>query len=117
MSELNKQRLGSTERTDEQGTYTVYHRQCNYNGCGIDLTSRNRHGEYLMCKPCYLISDRAKPRAKSRKLSGHHIPNPERQRVHNLLTAFLCHPTVKELKDSLLDALVTYEIKERMSRL
>lgn len=45
--------------------------------------------------------------------SVHHAVSPERQAIHSLLTKFLMHSTHKEFKDNLLDALVTYEIKER----
>ena len=118
---------GSTTRTDELGTYTHYHRLCNL--CGVELTSRNRPADgSLRCKECMATKARevwaargdvpqvpSKPRR--RLAEGHHVSDPDKQKVHGLLTAFLCAPTIKAYKDALLDALVDHELKERFRTL
>ena len=111
---------GATVRTDEEGEYVAYHVRCNWNDCGIELTSRNRTTTGARrCKPCGLeaardaaarVRDGLAPIATERmqKPPG----GPERQAIHKLLTSFLCQPKIKEHKDKLLAALVDHELKE-----
>jgi ribosomal protein L37AE/L43A len=145
MAHLPEHPIGSTVRTDEQGSYVAYHKICK--NCQVELTSRNRvSGGALKCKTCQASDAKVawreaagwpnqmgRPRTVSgnpasepvtkpasapvtkaeRQSEAHHTVNPERQAVHSLLTKFLLYPTHKETKDNLLDALVTYEIKDR----
>ena len=123
---LNKVPRGATVRTDADGEYVAYHRVCNWLNCGVELTSRNRAPTgALRCIPCGLEAMREGAKASyskpstnaSRRMEDHHVENPEGQKVHKLLTGFLCNPTVTSLKDALLSELVTYEIRKRMSHL
>ena len=114
---------GATLRSDSDGEYVHFHKLCKH--CSVDLTSRNRvQSGAIVCRECFnrVARERAaiartdpnyKPR-RSDKSTGVHIENPDRQKVHQLLTRFLCNPTSKAYKDVLLSELVTYEIRERM---
>lgn len=48
-----------------------------------------------------------------RDVGLHHSVNPERQKMHSMLTKFLMHPTSRAAKEELLDGLVSFELKER----
>lgn len=51
MAQLPEHPIGSTVRTDDDGSYVAYHRVCR--NCQIELTSRNRgSGGVLKCKTC-----------------------------------------------------------------
>lgn len=115
---LNNIPNGATVRTDADGEYIHFHRRCK--DCEAELTSRNRSQGALVCKPCVAL--RVKEKISSLSTAG--MPrtkkppiNPEQKGIHSLLTAFLARPTIKELKDELLDALVTHELKERFRTL
>jgi hypothetical protein len=116
---------GATVRTDDEGEYVAYHVRCNWNDCGIELTSRNRTTTGARrCKPCGLEAMRdaaARARDGLQPADNERLKKPpggpERQAIHHLLTAFLAHPTVKELKDRILAALVDHELKERFRTL
>ena len=110
---------GSTVRTDDQGTYTVYHRSCKSRDCRADLTSRNCAGASLLCLECSLAKDQAKqsptaltPREKATVKANR--MNPQRIKAHGLLDAVLNHPTNEYLKRDLQSFLMTLEIKARM---
>jgi hypothetical protein len=118
--------LGTTTHTDEQGSYIKYHKACH--NCHVELTSRNRDpNRSLRCMPCqkeyrWTQSNPSQPlearKSRPRKLTAlHHAVSPERQRVHNLLTTFLCNPLYSYTKSNLLAALVDHELKARFSKL
>lgn len=109
---------GSTERADELGTYTHYHRRCNYRGCGEELTSRNRYQGYLLCRPCAAAKDRelwhSKPRtALAVAAAEAKREDPQRKHAHSLLESFLNHPEIPEIKQRLLSKLVDLELIAR----
>lgn len=120
--------------SDVYGDYTIYvNRSCKT--CSIQLTSRNRYGKFQnLCKTHGLEHDRARMAAKrggskpvdprgnrppdqrtgtTRVMETHHAANPERQKVHSLLTKFLINPKSKITKDELLSSLVDYELINR----
>lgn len=124
----------ATEQTasDVYGDYIVYtNRHCKV--CSTQLTSRNRHDHQNFCKTHGLEHDRARMEAKragkpvdprgnrppdqrtgtTRVMETHHAANPERQKVHSLLTKFLINPKSKITKDELLSSLVDYELINR----
>lgn len=112
----------NTERTDSLGTYTAYHRLCQYRGCGTELTSRNRHQQYLLCKPCARAKDRDRFYLKGRTpaeaaLARAKKEDPMRQKAHHLLEQFLNHPRNADIKAGLVSYLTTIEIAHFMSRL
>jgi hypothetical protein len=129
---------GATLREDAGGQYVAYHRACTWNGCGVELTSRNRSKTgALRCIPCGHEAMREVSRggAGGRKVEPlnpvaprppaipairadppYHLEHQEKQKVYALMTAFLCAPTVAVNKELLLAELVTYEIRERMWR-
>lgn len=112
----------NTERTDELGTYIAYHRLCNYQGCGIELTSRNRHQQYLMCKPCAKAKDRARSYLKARTpaqvaLAEARRVDPMRKKAHHLLESYLNNPSNDDIKYGLCSYLRTIEIAHLMGKL
>lgn len=122
----NQLRQGSIERTDDQGTYTAYLRTCNYRECGVELTSRNRFGSYLMCMDCSRIKDRVayhsstsgKPRtALEKAVLANRRAEPDRTKAHSLLNDFLDHITSADTKQALQGFLMTLEIKALMRHL
>ena len=122
----NELKLGSTERTDDQGTYTAYHRTCNFRDCGTELTSRNRFGKYLMCIECSRTKERAyyhsKPGKPTRSalekvVLANRRAEPDRTKAHSLLNDYLDCPTSVNLKQVFQSFLMTLEIKALMRHL
>ena len=112
----------NTQLTDEHGTYTVYHRLCNYQGCGVELTSRNRFQSYLLCKPCAKAKDRARSFKKARTpqqiaLAEERRVDPRRRKAHHLLEMFLNNPTNADIKQGLSSYLMDLEIAGFMRNL
>lgn len=112
--------------SDELGSHFIYEdRVCKI--CSVQLTTRNRYGFQNYCESHGRERDRLRmaerrgtwrPEALPENGSkAHHVESPDRQKVHNLLSTFLNHPTTQTAKDALLDGLVTYEIKARMRHL
>ena len=137
---------GTTLRTDEEGEYVAYHRFCNWRGCGVELTSRNRSNTgALRCTPCGLEAMRELSRASYKSKGSpqvespqeqpsapppqppvtpsiradppYHLDHQEKQKAHYLLQEFLYNPTNAAAKEALLSELLTYEIRDLMWRL
>ena len=122
MTPTDEIKLGSTERTDGQGTYTHFHRRCNFRDCGVELTSRNRAGSNLMCKPCAAAKVRAayggKPRGLAKKAAlAARRADPLRTKAHSLLNDLLDRPASVDIKQALLSLLMTAEIKSLMAKI
>ena len=122
----NEIKLGSTERTDEQGTYTAFHRTCKFRDCGIELTSRNRDGTHLMCRTCanaaantrYHNGTPGKPRtALDKAVLANRRAEPDRTKAHSLLNDLLDRPASVDLKQALESFLLTVQIKSLMRHL
>ena len=118
----NELKLGSTERTDEQGTYTAFHRNCNFRDCGTELTSRNRFGKYLMCVECSRAKERAAYNSKPRGVLGKAVAaakraDPDRSKAHTLLNDYLDRITSADTKQVFQSFLMTLEIKALMRNL
>ena len=118
----NELKLGSTERTDEQGTYTAFHRTCNFRDCNVELTSRNRSGAYLMCRTCAAAKERAaynkKPRtAVEKAVLANRRADPDRSKAHSLLNDLLDMPASASIKQAFESFLMTVQIKSLMRHL
>jgi hypothetical protein len=118
----NETKLGSTQRTDDQGTYTAFHRTCAFRDCNVELTSRNRAGASLMCKPCAAAKARgsyiSKPRGSAEKAAlAARRADPIRTKAHSLLNDLLDRPASVETKQALLSLLMTAEIKALMAKI
>ena len=118
---------GSTERTDEQGTYIAYHTRCTYLACGEELTSRNRSGTSLRCKPCASAKARLvyanNPNSQgqpSRAVTAERKAkqkDPQRIEAHLRLDAFLNNRENANNKAHLLSYLVDLELISRFRTL
>ena len=105
---------------DQYGQFVTFiNRYCKV--CSVQLTSRNRHDHQNFCKTHGLEHDRARMETKRSSNSPdqrrapmqvvlQHTTNPDRQKVHSLLTKFLTNPRSKITKDDLLSGLVDYEL-------
>jgi len=112
----------NTTRKDAEGEYIAYHRLCQYQGCGTELTSRNRHQGYLLCKPCARAKDRERFHLHGRTPAEAAVAkakkeDPQRQKAHHLLEQFLNHPSNPDIKAGLTSYLMTIEIAQLMSRI
>lgn len=96
------------EVTDDLGTYVNFNRVCQFPKCAVALTSRNRYGHRLYCKPCAVAKTIVKAIAKRGKEG-----DPQRQEVIALLDAFLIRPAYEPVKAALLSKLVDIELKFR----
>ena len=118
---LAKNPPGSTEHTDGFGTYTAYGKKCKE--CEEDLTSRNRTPSgSLYCKRCAAtrarIAYHSTPKgALAKALAISKKDDPHRKYAHAMLESFLNHPTVSAINETLMEILVDYEIKARLSAL
>ena len=106
----NELKLGSTAMSDDEGLYTAYHRTCNFKGCGVELTSRNRAGQYLLCKPCEVMRRQIKYNNSTQN-------DTARIKAYNLLDAVLNNPTNAAIKKELQSLLMDLEIKALMRHL
>lgn len=106
-------RFPPVEMVDNDGAYLVFPtRFCKAEGCGVQLTSRNRSGQSLLCRPHGKRDDRTYvpcPRvSKDRNL------NMDGRELHSLLDKFLCNAT-EPLRLQLLEAkIVDYGIHALM---
>ena len=112
----------NTTRTDAEGEYIAYHRLCQYKGCGTELTSRNRHQQYLLCKPCARAKDRE--RFYSRDRTPGEIAqaeakrtDPMRQKAHHLMESFLNNPNNEDIKAGLLSYMTAVSIAHLMGKI
>ncbi|NMM06340.1 hypothetical protein [Polaromonas sp.] len=121
----NEIKLGSTERSDDLGTYTAYHRTCTFRDCGAELTSRNRSGSNLLCKPCAAAKARGiytgqprKPRtALEKAVLANRRAEPDRTKAHSLLNDCLDRITSTHTKQALQSFLLTLELRALMRHL
>ena len=118
----NELKLGSTERTDGHGLYIAYHRTCTFRDCNVELTSRNRAGSNLMCKPCAAARVRgnyiSKPRGVTEKaLIAARRADPDRSKAHSLLNDLLDMPASANIKQAFESFLMTVQIKSLMRHL
>lgn len=123
MTPTDEIKRGSTERTDDQGTYTAYHRTCKLIDCGVELTSRNRARHQLLCLDCSRAKDRStyngtasgKPRtALEKAVLANRRAEPDRTKAHSLLNDLLDRPASVDLKQALESFLMTIQIKSLM---
>jgi hypothetical protein len=121
---LTKNPSGSTEKTDNLGTFIAYNRRCS--GCEIDLTSRNRSTTgSLICKPCGTARARIKYATTPRRLrtpqeeaiAAIKRDDPDRKYAHTLLEGFLNNPCNPEVRNRLLSKLNALETAAFMQRL
>ena len=121
----NEIKLGSTERTDDQGTYTHYHRTCTFRDCNVELTSRNRSGSNLLCKPCAAAKARGiytgqprKPRtALEKAVLANQRAEPDRTKAHSMLNDVLDRPTSEDHKHALNSFLMMLAIRAHLRHL
>jgi hypothetical protein len=107
--------------TDGMGEYTVYRgKHCRHPDCGIELASRNRHENQLLCREHRPKRSRSAGRPREKKqasdfaektpqaISGH-------RKVQNILSTWLCDPTDRIAGERLQSALVDYELIYRFT--
>lgn len=106
-------RFPPVEMVDSDGAYLLFPtRFCKTEGCAVQLTSRNRYGQALLCRPCsrvhggeYVPVSRA---TKDRNLTT------DGRELHRLLDSFLCGATHKERFDVLNSKLTDFALHALM---
>lgn len=110
---------------DDDGFFITYTgKVCGADGCGVQLTSRNRAGTRLMCSLHARELDRLRQRERrpssaakrARVTTAEHYrdPCPHRQAVHRALTGFLNHPTTESVYAHTLAVMRDYELRARL---
>jgi hypothetical protein len=95
------------EAFDNFGRYLIYPGKfCKAEGCGVQLTDRNRSGGSLLCRTHASTNGGAYvPPSRVRK--DRSLTDIGRE-LHSLLDGFLCHPTEPERLEILNSKLVNY---------
>jgi hypothetical protein len=118
---------------DDDGEYTIYvGKSCGAEGCGVELTSRNRYYKYRFCREHGMENDRQRirneacagpkkpraPREKKAKPLGEtkasYSVNPKMEKVHKALNVWLCWPDDEDARGRLHAELVDYELRHRL---
>lgn len=113
--------------TDDKGTYFVYvGKTCKIEGCGVDLTSRNRHNLALLCLTHGRHAEKIRSGRRNKRLPAPPTtpattptttprtgppPTYRALTAHSLLDRFLCNPMQKELLDQLHASLVEMSLQ------
>lgn len=107
---------------DDEGMFTIYTgKSCRADGCGLQLTSRNRYGTSTLCDEHGREAERARVRrpstaARRAATSAENLrdPCPHRQAVHRALTGFLNHPMDERIYAHTIEVMHGFELRARL---